>query len=378
VLSDLLLHAAGPLRADYERVDWAATPLGPPASWSPALDNAIELTLHTRFPVTLMWGPEFVLVYNEAYVQLIADKHPRALGRPSREVFPEIWDTIGPMMQGVLAGNGPTWVEDAYLPLQRQGILEEAYFTFSYSPVRGAGGDIEGVLDIAAETTRQVLDRRRLGLLSRLNEQLSRLERREQLPELALPLLLADPADFPAADIRVPDVLRASGTGLPGAPSSPLRGTGVVVDETPAGRVAWLPLARHRTPALQPVLVVLLSEHLAPDETYLRFLRLIASSLGQALDRVSAREAERGMSEALQRTLLTRPPQPDSLEVAVRYRPAAREAQVGGDWYDSFVLPDGTLTLVIGDVTGHDRQAAASRCSRGSTGSPRRWPARSG
>jgi light-regulated signal transduction histidine kinase (bacteriophytochrome) len=64
-------------------------------------------------------------------------------------------------------------------------------------------------------------------------------------------------------------------------------------------------------------------------------------------------------AETLQRSLLTGPPQPRHLEVAVRYVPAAREAQVGGDWYDVFAQPDGSTMLVIGDVAGHDTEAAA-------------------
>ncbi|KQS66104.1 SpoIIE family protein phosphatase [Modestobacter sp. Leaf380] len=64
-------------------------------------------------------------------------------------------------------------------------------------------------------------------------------------------------------------------------------------------------------------------------------------------------------AETLQRSLLSEPPQPDHLQIAVRYVPAAREAQVGGDWYDVFQQPDGATVLVIGDVVGHDTEAAA-------------------
>ena len=95
-----------------------------------------------------------MLVYNAAYAALIADKHPMALGRPAREVFPEAWELIGPMMWRARAGEA-TWVEDAAVPLQRNGRLEEAYFTFSYSPVRDEEGAVEGVMDIATETTRR-------------------------------------------------------------------------------------------------------------------------------------------------------------------------------------------------------------------------------
>ncbi len=96
-------------------------------------------------------------------------------------------------------------------------------------------------------------------------------------------------------------------------------------------------------------------------------LRAMAAQCAQNLARLQAREVERRstaavmrMSETLQRSLLTEPPQPDHLQIAVRYRPAAREAQVGGDWYDAFITPDGATNLVIGDVAGHDRIAAAA------------------
>jgi len=350
VSREALLDVAGTLRAAYEDVDWAATPLGPMASWSPALRTTADLALQTHFPVALFWGPEFVLVYNAAYVELIADKHPAALGTPARDVFPEAWDTIGPMMQAVLAGEGATWVEDAPVPLHRHGLLEEAYFTFSYSPVRGEDGTIEGVLDIATETTRNVIDRRRLATLGRLREVLADLERAEDLPDRVLPVLRADAADLPRVDLH----LGAA------APTAAARDGEVVVEASAEGRTARVALGPARDLAARPVLVVGLSARLAPDEAYLGFLRLIAAAIGQALDRIAAREAERGIAEALQRSLLTRPPQSDDLEVAVRYLPAAEGAQVGGDWYDAFLDPDGALTLVVGDVTGHDRMAAAA------------------
>ena len=65
------------------------------------------------------------------------------------------------------------------------------------------------------------------------------------------------------------------------------------------------------------------------------------------------------VSEALQRSLLTDPSQSQHLQIAVRYRPAAAQVQVGGDWYDAFYDATGGTCLVVGDVTGHDRLAAA-------------------
>ncbi|WP_222193862.1 SpoIIE family protein phosphatase [Modestobacter italicus] len=102
------------------------------------------------------------------------------------------------------------------------------------------------------------------------------------------------------------------------------------------------------------------------EDDDVRVLEAYAAQCAQAVDRVTRLEDERrraratrSLAETLQRSLLTEPPQPDHLRIAVRYRPAAEEATIGGDWYDAFLTPDGATTLVIGDVTGHDREAAA-------------------
>lgn len=96
-------------------------------------------------------------------------------------------------------------------------------------------------------------------------------------------------------------------------------------------------------------------------------LEAFAAHCAQGIERIGARQAERAtaaashrMAEALQLSLLTDPVQPDHLQVAVRYLPAAHDARIGGDWYDAFLAVDGELNLVIGDVAGHDRQAAAT------------------
>ncbi|NIH70342.1 PAS domain S-box-containing protein, partial [Modestobacter marinus] len=96
-------------------------------------------------------------------------------------------------------------------------------------------------------------------------------------------------------------------------------------------------------------------------------LTAFAAQCAQALDRLLQRQAERSaatisrqMSEALQRSLLTPPVQPDHLQIAVRYVPAVHEVQVGGDWYDAFLVSDGSTQLVVGDVAGHGQEAAAA------------------
>jgi serine phosphatase RsbU (regulator of sigma subunit) len=88
--------------------------------------------------------------------------------------------------------------------------------------------------------------------------------------------------------------------------------------------------------------------------------RDVADRAGLALDNSRLYRQQRQLAEGLQRSLLTEPPEPDHAEIAVRYLPAAEVARVGGDWYDAFLQPSGTTMVVIGDVVGHDTEAAAA------------------
>ena len=350
--------AAGPLLPLYESVDWASTSLGPPETWDATLRGALGLALTTRFPVTLLWGADRVLLYNRAYAGLIEDKHPAALGQPCQAVFPEAWPVIGPMLDAVMAGGGPTWTEDVLMPLVRRGgRSQECYFTYSYSPVTTPDGDVAGVLDITAETTLQVVDRRRLALLARLTDRLTDLDDPEELSEAALPVLRSARRDLLHPALLAPD-----------DPLAPLD-RDVVLEEDAEGGVlrrrvlVRLPGVRPR--GQRPVLVAEIAPEVAADTVYLEFCVLVAGVLGTALERTRAQaderaagERARSMSEALQRDLLTPLPQPGHVELAARYQPAASGMAVGGDWYDAFTTADGGTSFVVGDVSGHDAGAA--------------------
>ncbi|WP_454051764.1 SpoIIE family protein phosphatase [Cellulomonas sp. Marseille-Q8402] len=116
--------------------------------------------------------------------------------------------------------------------------------------------------------------------------------------------------------------------------------------------------ARGRTVGL----ITLFLDDRHPDlgEEDVALLVQVADRAGVALDNAQLYQGQRKMAETLQRALLSAPAQPDDLDVVVRYVPAAQAAQVGGDWYDAFVQRDGSTMLVIGDVMGHDRHAAAA------------------
>ncbi len=92
----------------------------------------------------------------------------------------------------------------------------------------------------------------------------------------------------------------------------------------------------------------------------LETLAQVAAQAGRAIERVHRQSQQAQLAEALQRSLLTDPPEIDAAEVVVRYVPAAEAPRVGGDWYDAFLQRDGAAVVVIGDVVGHDTAAAAA------------------
>ena len=218
-----------------------------------------------------------------------------------------------------------------------------------------------------------MIDRRRLELLTHLQTLLGAFDDRTALPRVLAGLVDADHPDL--AEIEYREVggravrrAPARGTVLPvRAERGRCGDQDLVLEETDRGRVAWLPLRSSGADlADPPVLVVALSDRLPADAEYLDFLGLIggrgapgARPAAPAAGRAPDRPNERNMSEALQRSLLTPPVQRPGLQVAVRYLPASHDAQIGGDWYDAFTVRDGALALAIGDVTGHDREAAA-------------------
>jgi len=143
--------------------DWAATDLGPPSVWPAGLRAAVQTMLTTRHPVFIFWGSQHLCFYNDAYSQsLRADKHPAILGRAGRLAWAEIWPIIGPQIDQVMGGGEATWHEDHLVPILRNGVIEEVYWTYGYAPIGedAAPHGVGGVLVLCNETTAQVLARR--------------------------------------------------------------------------------------------------------------------------------------------------------------------------------------------------------------------------
>jgi PAS domain S-box-containing protein len=159
------LAGGGAVGAMMRALDWAATSLGPTSAWPQSLRTSVSTCLNCSFPILIWWGPHLVKLYNDAYAAIIAEKHPRALGAPGRDVWPEIWDTIGPMLGRVMDHGEATPADDLPLVLHRHGYPELCWFSFSYSPIRDETGRVGGVFCPVIETTARVLFERRSAFL---------------------------------------------------------------------------------------------------------------------------------------------------------------------------------------------------------------------
>jgi signal transduction histidine kinase/DNA-binding response OmpR family regulator len=157
------------MRSVYDEVDWSATHLGPRDSWPALLRLLVDLCLDSEFPVQISWGPDLLVLYNDAYVPLLgAERHPWALGRPAREVGPHPWPASEEHLRKVMETGRAYHSSDQQLIINRHGYPEEAYFTFSLSVIRDADGMIVGLFNAITETTQHILYERRLQVLRRL------------------------------------------------------------------------------------------------------------------------------------------------------------------------------------------------------------------
>jgi PAS domain S-box-containing protein len=165
------LDHRGAMAARIRAQDWESTPLGPPEGWPPSLKFALDLALASTFPAAIYWGPDFRLLYNDAWAPIPADRHPWALGRPAAEVWADIWDVVGPQMARVIETGEGFAVYDQPLRMERDGEARESWWNYSFTPIRDAGGRVVGILNQGNETTRAVLsDRARNAEVARLRE----------------------------------------------------------------------------------------------------------------------------------------------------------------------------------------------------------------
>jgi len=336
-----ILRNGGEMGVLMRSLDWSKTLVGPLESWPQSLRTSISILLASRFPMIIFWGPKLVQFYNDPYRPMLGTtKHPAAMGQSAQECWPEIWPVIGPMLQGVLETGEATWSDNQLLFLNRNGYVEECYFTFSYSAIRDEGGGIGGVFCAVTETTGQVLGERRLHSLRQLAADTAQAKTLEAVGRIAVVSLADNPADLPFGLVYIMDEVgkQANLAGIvgiePGVPIAPpyleLKDSSPPVTSWPLAQVAQtrqvqmvtnlkekfgplpllefpnsphsalvLPLARSGDRQLRGILVVGLSPFRAVDDEYKGFVQLIADSITIALANVEAYQEERKRAESL-------------------------------------------------------------------------------
>lgn len=135
--------------------DWRKSAVGLLEHRSPTLKSMLSLMLESRFPTVLMWGETHNFFYNDAYIPILGQRHPRALGRPFKEIWPEIWGDFEPLLNRVRDGESLHF-EHMPLRMMRNGFEEDTTFTFTYSPLRNESGAIDGLFCSCFETTEQL------------------------------------------------------------------------------------------------------------------------------------------------------------------------------------------------------------------------------
>lgn len=159
--------------------DWSATELGPIDAWSDTLRTVVSGVLDNRFETIVLWGPNLIQIYNDAYAALMRDKHPTFLGRPTRECWPEVWHFNEPIYRQVMDTGESVFLEDQPYRLLLEGSERQLSLTICYSPVRGSGGDILGVMVTLMDVTRRMQAEAALAQelrdMTRLQELVSRL-----------------------------------------------------------------------------------------------------------------------------------------------------------------------------------------------------------
>jgi len=163
------LSGGGEMSRLIREHDWSGHPLGEPEAWPRSLKTAVSLILNSQHPMWIGWGSEISFFYNDAYLHVLGRaKHPHALGRPTADVWPEIWDVCGPLAEKVFREGAPSFMDDVRLIMNRGDFLEETYYSFSYSPIRDETGGVGGLFCPSTDTTPKVLGARRLRTLSNL------------------------------------------------------------------------------------------------------------------------------------------------------------------------------------------------------------------
>jgi len=331
------LVGGGDMGGLMRSTDWSRTLLGPVAEWPQSLRTAISIMLESRFAMVVAWGPSFRFFYNDRYRPILGTKHPAALGAPGAEIFPEVWSVVGPEFERVRAGESFA-IDDWLVPLDRNGYLENCWFTLSYSPIRDETGGVGGLLAVVVETTGRVEGERRLATLLELARRAADAKTPKQACINATEVFAGNTIDVPFALIYLLDregtvARRVCGVRIPpdhaASPdvvdlisgSSDVFGMSEVVSTgrtvvrsdlkqrvgalpggpypEPTHTAVLLPLSRPLLEHPYGVLVAGVSPRRALDDRYRDFVELAADHIATAISNAVTLEETRRQADAL-------------------------------------------------------------------------------
>ncbi len=335
-----IVTGGGEMAVLMQSLDWSTTPVGAVETWPQSLKTAVRLILGSRYPMFVWWGESMTNFYNDAYIPVLGQRHPQALGQPASQVWAEIWETLGPQAEAVLQQGHSSWNEELLLVMQRNGYTEETYFTFSYSPILQDDGTIGGVFCACSEETRRVVGDRRLRSLRELAANTAEAKTVADACKISAQTLDNNPYDVPFVllyllDEKATQAQLVGTTRLaPGTTASPqvidinadsqicdrwllpavlADGKSQLVDleksgfaDLPGG--AWpespktaivLPLTTPTQERLSGFLIAGISPRRQFDDDYQGFWDLVAGQISTAIANARAYEAERLRAEAL-------------------------------------------------------------------------------
>ncbi|KAH6621951.1 glycosyl hydrolase family 88-domain-containing protein [Boeremia exigua] len=182
----------------FRDTDWSQTPLGDMSSWSSELRCVINMTLNDTYPAILFWGEAAIMIYNEAYVQLLGVLHP-CMGKSARTHASNYWPTFVPLIEHINATGTSFREHDVPLFIDRHGFLEETYWSFQFTPVLDKDGHITSYYHHLFETTKHHLLERRVSSLVELGSVTAHARSFQSFWDLALQTLAINGKDVPFA-----------------------------------------------------------------------------------------------------------------------------------------------------------------------------------
>ena len=154
-------------------IDWASTSIGPIEHWPSQLRSMSNMVMGSPHPAALYWGEDYTAIYNEAYISIAGQKHPRLMGAKYKDAWSEIYSEVAPFLDSAWHSGQSTMKHDDRLLTTRNGFVEEAYFDWAIVPLLGADGNVVALYNPAFENTRRKVSERRMLTMREIGEKTS-------------------------------------------------------------------------------------------------------------------------------------------------------------------------------------------------------------